>query len=439
MFSSASTSKHYPVIVIGAGQAGLSMSYCLKQQGIEHLVLEKSDRVAPAWQQERWDSFCLVTPNWQCQLPGYPYKGDDPNGFMVKDEIIDYLEGYYRFFSPPVLFDTPVTKLERLAGTEGIEGSGNRFAVTTPTDHYSCDQVVMACGGYHEPRIPPAARDMPDGIFHLHSRDYKNPEQLPEGEVLVVGSAQSGAQIAEDLHLEGRKVHLCVGTAPRVHRRYRGKDVVNWLDEMNYYETTIDEHPDGANALHATNHYVTGRDGGRDLNLKIFGEQGMKLYGRLKSADGSTLRFHDDVEKNLDHADAVANRIDRAIEDYIQKNNIDAPPDNNIHSDYAPGISTELDLARAGINSVVWATGFHLNYDWVKLPITDDRGAPAQKRGVSAVDGLYFLGLNWMNTWGSGRFYHVGRDAEYLCDRIREKHAPKAVINERSATTDPDG
>jgi len=420
MLSSSSKSKHYPVIVIGAGQAGLSMSYCLKQQGIDHLVLEKSDRVAPAWQRERWDSFCLVTPNWQCQLPGYPYQGDDPDGFMVKEEIIEYLEGYYRFFNPPVLFNSPVTELDR---------SGSGFRVATADNRYSCDQVVIACGGYHKPRIPAAADSMPETIFHLHSRDYKNPDQLPEGEVMVVGSAQSGAQIAEDLHLEGRKVHLCVGTAPRVHRRYRGKDVVNWLDDMNYYETTIDEHPEGANAPHATNHYVTGRDGGRDLNLRLFGEQGMKLYGRLKSAEGTRLSFHGDVEQNLDHADAVANRIDAAIEDYIQKNGIEAPPDDNIHSDYTPGIVTEMDLADTGITSVVWATGFHLNYDWVKLPVTDAHGFPAQKRGICDVDGVYFLGLNWMNTWGSGRFYHVGRDAQYLCGIISEKHASKAAMS----------
>ncbi|WP_166263382.1 MSMEG_0569 family flavin-dependent oxidoreductase [Marinobacter caseinilyticus] len=403
--------KHVSALIIGAGQAGLAMGYCLKQQGIDYLILEKSGDIAHAWRDERWDSFCLVTPNWQCQLPGYPYQGEDPNGFMVKEEIIAYLEGYYRFFKPPVVFHSPVTALSR---------KGDRFHVQSGKHHYTSDQVIIACGGYHQPRIPQAAEGLPAHIHQLHSRDYKNPGQLPPGDVLVVGTAQSGSQIAEDLHLEGRKVHLCVGSAPRVHRRYRGNDVVNWLDEMDYYDTTIDDHPDGANAPHATNHYVTGRDGGHDINLRVFAGQGMQLYGRLKGAGDGQLVFHDDLKQNLDHADAVAKRIADGIEDYIQRNRLAAPEDDNVHSTYMPETVTRLDLSTTNITSVVWATGFHLNYDWVQLPVTDREGFPLQKRGVSPVAGVYFLGLNWMNTWGSGRFYHVGRDADYLSHTIAE-------------------
>ncbi|MDV3503458.1 MSMEG_0569 family flavin-dependent oxidoreductase [Marinobacter sp. M-5] len=404
---------HYSAMVIGAGQAGLAMSYQLKTAGIDHLVLEASGEIAHAWRHERWDSFCLVTPNWQCQLPGFPYQGDDPDGFMVKEDIIEYLESYYAFFKPPVVFHSPVTELKREQGVYHIR-SGER--------RYTCDQVIICCGGYHEPRIPPAADALPPTIKQIHSRDYRNQDQLPEGEVLVVGSAQSGSQIAEDLHLAGRQVHLCVGKAPRVHRRYRGKDVVKWLDDMNYYATTIEEHPDGANAPHATNHYVTGRDGGRDINLRIFAEQGMKLYGRLKQASRDSLSFHDDLAANLDHADEVAARIAASIETYIQQQGIDAPADDNLNSDYLPPEVTQLDLKDVNITSVVWATGFHLNYDWIQLPVLNDEGFPLQKRGISPEPGLYFLGLNWMHTWGSGRFYHVGQDAEFLARAIRKRH-----------------
>ncbi|RVU86423.1 MSMEG_0569 family flavin-dependent oxidoreductase [Leucothrix sargassi] len=405
-----SKNTHKSVIVIGAGQAGMSMSYCLKEQGIDHLVLEKNKQIANSWRNERWDEFCLVTPNWQCQLPGYPYQGDDPDGFMVKDEIVDYLEGYFDSFKPPVIFDVSVSELSKQSGV---------FTLKTNIGTYTADQVVLACGSYHKAIIPTSlAQAMPESITHIHSRDYKNASQLPEGEVMVVGTGQSGCQIAEDLHLNGRKVHLCVGDAPRVNRRYRGKDVVAWLEEMGYYKTTIDTHPDGENAPHSTNHYVTGRDGGRDLNLRIFAEQGMSLYGKLTGVDQGVASFDDDLKTNLDNADSSAARIRDSIEKYIQANNIDAPEDDNTHSTYLPDSPLSFDLANSNITSVVWSIGFRMDFDWVKLAVLNDHGIPQQKRGLTDVNGLYFLGLNWMNTWGSGRFFHVGRDAEYLCEQV---------------------
>lgn len=405
--------NHYPAIVIGAGQAGLSMSYCLTQQGIDNIILEKSSRVAENWRSQRWDTFCLVTPNWQCQLPGFAYQGPDPDGFMVKEEIVDYIESYRAFFNPTVIFNSPVISLSK---------HGDLFTLITAEAIYTAEQVVIACGSYHEPRIPAAAQKMPAHIAHVHSNFYKNPEQLPEGEVLVVGTGQSGCQIAEDLHLAGRRVHLCVGPAPRVNRRYRGKDVVNWLEEMGYYQTTLETHPDGKNAVHSTNHYVTGRDGGRDLNLRVFAQQGMQLYGGLKDAEGSQLFFKDDLKHNLDYADQVAQRIIDSIEAYIQKNGLEAPADTNIYSDYLPEIMHELDLTHTQINSVVWCTGFNMRFEWIKLPVLAE-GYPKQQRGVTEVEGLYFLGLNWMYTWGSGRFYHVGRDAEYLSEVMLRVHS----------------
>lgn len=399
--------KHHSAIVIGAGQAGLSMSYCLSQQGIDNIILEKSSQIADNWRNQRWDTFCLVTPNWQCQLPGFSYQGNDPDGFMVKDEIVAYLESYRAFFNPQIIFNSPVISLSK---------NGDLFTLVTADTIYTANQVVIACGSYHEPRIPTLAKKMPAHIAHVHSNFYKNPAQLPPGEVMVVGTGQSGCQIAEDLHLAGRKVHLCVGPAPRVNRRYRGRDVVNWLDDMGYYNTTLETHPDGKNAVHSTNHYVTGRDGGRDLNLRIFAEQGMKLYGVLKDTDGERLFFKDDLKQNLDYADQVAARIVKSIEEYIQKNGIAAPEDDNVHSDYLPDIVTELELASSGINSVVWSTGFAMRFDWINLPVFEESGHPKQKRGVTDAAGLYFIGLNWMHTWGSGRFYQVGRDAEYLSE-----------------------
>ncbi|WP_158972698.1 MSMEG_0569 family flavin-dependent oxidoreductase [Paraglaciecola sp. L3A3] len=406
-------STHYTVIVVGSGQAGMSMSYHLKQENVSHLVIEKNNEIAYNWKNERWDEFCLVTPNWQCQLPGHHYQGDDPDGFMVKEQIVDYLQSYFDSFKPPVVFNSVVSSITKVDGLFHVETDNKGVK-----NHYTAEQVVLASGSYHQAFFLPAAKNMPAKIKHVHSRDYKNAASLPEGDVMVVGTGQSGAQIAEDLHLQGRKVHLCVGSAPRVNRRYRGKDVVQWLEDMNYYNTTIDKHPDGANAPHSTNHYVTGRDGGRDLNLRIFAEQGMQLYGQLGPVQNGVATFVDDLAKHLDAADDSAKRITDKIEEYIQLNHIEAPADDNVHSNYLPDSPAVLDMNTSNISTVIWATGFRMNFNWVKLPAFDERGLPLEKRGVSPVDGLYFLGLNWMNTWGSGRFFHVGRDAEFLKEQI---------------------
>lgn len=415
--SPATSTKEFSVIIVGAGQAGLSMSYCLRKKNIDHLVLEKSEQVASNWRHQRWDSFCLVTPNWQCQLPGYPYPGDDPHGFMVKEEIIAYLEAYAASFSPPIQFASPVRSLKKV---------DELFEVRTVSACYKACQVIIACGSYHRPFIPELAEGM-TGVTHLHSSDYKNPQQLANGDVMVVGTGQSGCQIAEDLHLAGRKVHLCVGTAPRVNRCYRGKDVVDWLDEMGYYQTTLAEHPDGKAASHSTNHYVTGRDGGRDINLRIFAQQGMQLYGRLATTEHGRLTFARDLYKNLDNADEVAARINASIEEHISRHAIEAPADNNLYSDFRPSTLHELNLAQSNISTVIWATGFRMDFAWLQVPVLDAAGYPDQQRGVTKERGLYFLGLNWMHTWGSGRFYHVGRDAEYLSEIIADLAFTRSV------------
>jgi putative flavoprotein involved in K+ transport len=405
--------EHYPVVVIGAGQAGLSASHHLQQAGIAHVLIEKR-RIAQSWRQDRWDSFCLVTPNWQCQLPDFPYAGPDPKGYMLKDEIVAYLEAFAAKIRPPVLEGVAVTHLSR-----HVSGS---FDLETSIGRCRADHVIVATGGYDIPIVPAGANGLAASVKQVHSVDYRNPAQLPPGAVLVVGSGQSGVQIMEDLFIAGRQVHLAVGPAPRSPRLYRGRESTEWLHEMGFYQLTVDRHPLGDEARHKTNHYMSGRDGGHEIDLRRFALKGVKLYGSFADARGNQLRFVPDLTKNLDDADEVYCGIRRDIDAYIARAGIDAPEEAPFEKAWAPAQDpTSLDLAAAGITSIVWAIGFRADYRWIDLPAFDGRGHPTFKRGVSPVPGLYFLGLPWLNTWGSGRFLGVADDARHLVETIVER------------------
>jgi putative flavoprotein involved in K+ transport len=402
------------VAVIGGGQAGLAMSHRLKARSIEHVVFER-DRVGHDWRSRRWDSFCLVTPNWQCSLPGFAYAGDDPNGFMGREEIVAYLEAYAASFRPPVREGVAVISLRR--------GSAS-FELETSAGAVIADRVVVATGGYHRPRTPRLAERFPDSVLQIHSAEYRNPSVLPKGDVLVVGTGQSGCQIAEDLHLAGRRVHLSVGTAPRTARRYRGKDVVEWLDAMGHYRMPVHEHPLKEAVRAKANHYVTGRDGGHDIDLRRFALEGMRLYGRLVGVRSGELAFAADLARNLDQADAVAESIKDAIDKHISVAGIDVPREARYVPPWRPpSETTAVRLDETSIASVVWATGFAPDYGWIELPVFDGRANPVHERGATSVDGLYFLGLPWLHTWGSGRFSGVGDDAEHIAERIASSFA----------------
>ncbi|MGX7708730.1 MSMEG_0569 family flavin-dependent oxidoreductase [Methylobacterium sp. Gmos1] len=409
----SSTIRHVPVAVVGGGQAGLSVSYHLKQHGIAHLVFE-ARTAAHAWATQRWDTFCLVTPNWQCDLPGHRYDGPDPDGFMRKDEIVAYLDAFVAKVDPPIREGVAVTRVERRRD--------GPFSVATSEGDYTADAIVVASGGYHTPIVPRMAERLPGTITQIHSNQYRNPAQLPEGEVLVVGSGQSGAQIAEDLHLAGRNVHLAVGDAPRCARFHRGRDVVTWLADMGYYEKTVDDHPLRDRVRDNTNHYVTGRDGGRDIDLRRFALEGMRLYGVLEDYRDGRLHFRDNLARSLDQADKTYNGINAAIDTYIAEQGIEAPPQAPYAPVWEPGAPvTRLALDGSGITSVVWCIGFTPDFRWLDAPVFNGAGHPRHERGVTREDGLYFVGLPWLHTWGSGRFEAVGRDAEHIVQVIRAR------------------
>jgi len=406
------------VAVIGGGQAGLSVSWQLARRGIDHVVLE-AKTAGHEWSDRRWDTFCLVTPNWQCALPGFPYQGEDPHGFMLREQILDYLKGYVASTAPPLREGVRVRQL-----TSCSDGPGFDLGLFTDDgeETLAARQVVVATGPYQTPRIPRVAERLPAHVHQLHSSQYRNADGLPAGAVMVVGSGQSGAQIAEDLHLARRQVHLVTGSAPRCARFYRGRDVVAWLEDMGYYRRGIDQFDDEDAVRFRVNHYVTGRDGGRDIDLRAFAADGMRLYGRLVAIDGAALRFDGSLEDHLDHADAVSESINRSIDTHIEAHGIDAPAESGYQPVWLPPAQpvVELDTDTADIGTVIWATGFARDDRWINVPVFDGRGYPTHTRGVTSKDGLYFIGLPWQYTWGSGRFGGVADDAGFLADRIDE-------------------
>lgn len=410
---------HVPVVIVGAGQAGMSASYYLCRAGIDHVVLERHQRFH-AWKEDRWDSFCLVTPNWQCKLPDFPYCGDDPTGFMLKQEIIDYVEAFARSFDTPLHEGVTVTRVEK---------TGSLFEVDTDQGLWSADHVIVASGGYDRPVVPPFAGKLSPEITQIHSKSYRRPSDIPAGTCLVVGTGQSGVQMMEDLRIAGRDVRLAVGPAPRSPRWYRGKDATDWLHRLGYYDVTIAEQPDPKSTEAKTNHYMSGRDGGHEIDLRRFALDGLQLYGSVAGMDGTRIRFMPDLEKNLDDADKSYIGIRKMIDDYIDREGIDAPEEPPFEKLWKPETEiTEIDAAAEGITSILWCIGFRPDYDWLRVDCLDERGRPVHTRGVCDQAGIYFLGLGWLHTWGSGRFLGVAEDAAHVAKTITERHKTPTAI-----------
>jgi putative flavoprotein involved in K+ transport len=398
-------------IIIGGGQAGLALSYYLTQQGREHVVLEQ-DRVGESWRTQRWDSFGLVTPNWMLRLPGFPYRGDNPDGFLPRQEIVNYLEEYAVSFGAPVRTGVRVAAVEREAG--------GGFAVTTDGELLHAANVVVATGTFRHPKVPDFSTTLPQDVLQLHSGEYRRPDALPPGAVLVVGSAQSGCQIGEELYQSGRQLYLCVGSAGRVPRRYRGRDVIWWLDRNGFFNQTTDSLP-SPRARFAGNPHLTGKNGGHTINLHQFARDGVVLLGRLLDADGQKVRLAPDLKENLAKTERFEADLLNGIDRFVEQSGMDAsPPDRaaELRDGYEQEEPTELDLKAAGVKTIVWAHGFGFDFSWVRLPVFDSYGYPVQSQGVTDHPGLYFLGLNWLHSRKSALFCGVGEDAAHVAAHI---------------------
>jgi putative flavoprotein involved in K+ transport len=395
------------VAIIGGGQAGLATSWHLAQSGIDHVVLE-AGRLAETWRTRRWDSFCLVTPNWTVQLPGVKY-GGDPDGFMPLAELIVYIQGWADSFHPPVEEKTTVKLLEADSGG---------FLISLPTGTIKARRAVVATGAYQKPHRPAGAESLPKDLVQLFAEEYTNPSALPPDAVLVVGSGQTGCQLAEEVHKSGRKVFLACGRCVWVPRRLEGHDILWWMVESGYMDRTPDHLPSPMARL-LGNPQATGHDGGRDLNFRVLHEMGVELLGRYAGAVGSRLQFADDVAASVDFGDARLADVFKFIEIYCSAGGVkmplfEMPPPLRIKT------RTELDITRDRIGAVIWTSGFRPDFGWVNVPVFDEMGFPVQTDGRTNVPGLYFMGVHWLRKGKSATLFGVAEDAEIVARQIVE-------------------
>jgi putative flavoprotein involved in K+ transport len=402
-------------VIIGGGHAGLTMSYYLSQLGREHLILERG-RVAERWRSERWDFFCFQFPNWTIELPGYKYQCDDPDAFAPGREIVRFIQDYAIFIKAPTRCGVEVTSLEQTSNS-------GRYLLTTNNATIEAANVVIATGPYQQAAIPAMSSDVPKNIFQVHSSAYRNPNQLPQGAVLVVGSGASGCQIADDLQQSGRQVYLSVGHHNRVPRRYRGQDFAYWGAALKRPEQIVDTVP--LNLRKGAEVLLTGANGGYDVDLRSMAARGIVLLGHSQEINNGNLVLADDLEQHLAKGDESFENFKKAVDKYITKSGLEAPKDQesvvspNIGKEISTPIS-HLNLKDAGVTAIVWASGFRYDFDWVKLPIFDDGGEPVHRRGVAQFPGIYFLGLRWLYKRKSAFLLRAGpaEDAAYLAEQI---------------------
>lgn len=406
------------VIIVGAGHAGLSASYYLKHLGLEHVVFERG-KIGESWRSQRWDSFTMNTSNRLNVLPGFIYKGKKPEAFSSATDFVRSLEDYVSSFQLPVVETSHVLSIDKLQPNP-------YFTVTVSQDNegirtYNCWQVIIASGSLNVPNIPSFAKNISPTIKQIHSSKYRNPSQLPEGAVLITGSAQSGCQLAEELLDDGRTVYLSTSKVPRIPRRYRGKDIMDWLIDTKFMDA-------GSRVLKSvgcnTEPLLTGAGGlGHTLSLQSLVERGATLLGRTEGASGDNIFFDNNVMEHIAFADEFSVKVKNTIDEYIQRTQVraeemtldeaDIPYNNDIV--VSP---SSLNLKDQGITSIIWATGYCGKYDYIKLPVLDSSGQPIHRQGVSSVEGLYFVDCSWQRNHKSNFVFGVKDDAGFVSSKV---------------------
>ncbi|MCX2525383.1 flavin-containing monooxygenase [Larsenimonas rhizosphaerae] len=401
--------SYVDTLVIGAGQAGIAMSEHLIQAGVSHLVLER-DRIAERWRTQRWDSLVANGPAWHDRFPGMTFADVGPDAFAGKEQVAAYFETYAANMDAPVQTGVEVTSVVRNEGRPG-------FTIKTSEGTLEAARVVVATGPFQRPLIPPIA-PRTDALTQIHSSEYRNPEQLPEGAVLVVGAGSSGVQIAEELMRAGRQVYLSVGPHHRPPRTYRGRDFCWWLGVLGEWD---------AEAMKPGTEHVTiavsGARGGNTIDFRRLAASGMTLVGRTQGFDEGVVTFESDLVQNIALGDANHLSLLDAADAYAARNGLDLPPDPDARErlpdpDCLTNPLSSLDLDAAGVSTIVWATGFSQDYSWLNVDAFDDQGKPQHQRGVSKEPGVYFLGLPWLSRRGSSFIWGVWHDAKHVADHI---------------------
>lgn len=420
------SSQEIEVLVVGGGQAGLAISEHLGKSGVPHLVLERH-RIAERWRSERWDSLVANGPAWHDRFPGMEF-GVGPDEFASKDQVADYFVTYAEHITAPIRCGVEVKSVQNNVGRPG-------FRVETSEGTIDARFVVAATGPFQRPVIPPI---VPDGAvpLQIHSSAYRNPQQLPDGAVMVVGAGSSGVQIADELRQSGRRVYLSVGPHDRPPRAYRGRDFCWWLGVLGMWDAETP--PRGAEHVTIA---VSGAHGGHTVDFRALADRGVKLVGRTSSFDDGILRFGADLGENIANGDANYLSMLDAADAYAARNGLDLleePEARVLGSD--PTCVTdplrELDLAGAGVTSIVWATGFAMDYSWLQVDALDENGRPRHRRGVSSEPGVYFLGLPWLSRRGSSFIWGVWHDAKHVSDHIVTQRSYLAYGTDRSTSAD---
>ncbi|MCW4459864.1 NAD(P)/FAD-dependent oxidoreductase [Microbacterium sp. MPKO10] len=413
--------EHIEALVVGAGQSGIVASEHLTAYGIPHVVIER-DRIAERWRSERWDSLVANGPSWHDRLPEKEYDGLSSEEFASKDTIVEYLEDYAREVQVPVRCGVDVTSLRCLPGESG-------YRVETSDGDYQARFVIVATGPFQRavmPNVVPAS----SGLYQIHSKDYRNPKQLPEGGVLVVGSGSSGAQIANELRRSGRQVHLSMSAHTRPPRTYRGRDIVWWMGVLGIW----DQQTPSAGADHVTL-ALSGAYGGWTVDFRNLAESGITLVGRTAAYDAGTLRFADGLKKTIADGDAFYLKLLADADAYVDRNALDLPqdPDAWVLGEMPRCVSDpirELDVHEAGITSIIWATGYTYDFGWLHVDAVDENGQPRHERGISPEPGIYFVGLPWLSRRSSSFLCGVSGDARHIAEQISVRrrylaHSPR--------------